>query len=158
MVRPQEPKLSVRVETGCPTSDSNVADVVNTFPGPPLVPPDPTAGLICRYGPRLGSGLPDSGRLVRSKLLGPDLAKQLVGAIRRVNLAKPSGELLCPSEEGYVTIIGFSYQGRRDVGLWYQSTGCQTLDNGKLGAFQGSNPSFGDFQSVIEALLPRVTP
>src|SRR5580658_6514778 len=69
--QPKTPKLQVIVSAGCPHSDTGVADVVNTFRGPPLVPPDPTAGLICRYGARVGSGLPNSGELIRSKLLGP---------------------------------------------------------------------------------------
>jgi hypothetical protein len=154
---PMSPKLRVNVAAGCPSSDAAVADVVNTFSGPPLVAANPVNGLICRYGARPGSGLPDSGLLVRSKVLDHDQATQLDDVIRQLNLAKPSGVFHCPADVGFATIIGFSYPGRSDVGLWYQASGCRTLDNGRLGAFQGANPSFGAFESLIDGLLPPVT-
>jgi hypothetical protein len=50
-------------------------------------------------------------------------------------------------------IIGLSYASRPDVGLAYHATGCQTLDNGRLGSFEGGNPSFYDtFASVVDRL------
>jgi len=154
---PGTPKLRVNVAAGCPPSDTAVADVVNTFSGPLLVPANPVKGLICRYGARAGSGLPHSGLLVGSKVLDHDQATQLDNVIRQLDLAKPSGVFHCPADVGFAAVIGFSYPGRSDVGLWYQASGCQTLDNGRLGAFQGANPSFGAFQSVIDGLLPPIT-
>ena len=154
---PMSPKARVSGAAGCPTSDTAVADVVNTFVGTRLVPANPVKGLICQYGARAGSGLPNSGLLVRSKVLDHDQATRLDDVIRRVDLARPSGVFHCPSDVGSVTIIGLSYPGRPDVGLWYEASGCRTLDNGRLGAFQGANPSFGDFQSVIDGLLPSAT-
>lgn len=103
--------------------------------------------------------MPNSGQLIRSKLLDPAEADQLATVIRQLNLAKPSGAFNCPADLGQATVIGFAHPQRPDVGLWYASSGCQTLDNGQLGAFQGANPSFyNTFESVINNLLPAVSP
>jgi len=157
--KPSSPKLNVSVAAGCPKSDTGYADVVNTFPGPPLVPADPSAGLICRYGPGMGLGPNGSGRglLVSSTRLGGTEAQQLATVIQRIDLAAPSGVFHCPIDFGAVAVIGFSYPGRVDVGLWYRTGGCQTLDNGRIGAFEGGNPSFyGGFESGIDRLSPPV--
>jgi hypothetical protein len=157
--RPSSPKLTVSVAAGCPGSDRGYADVVNTFPGPPLVPAEPSAGLICRYGPGLGLGANGSGRglLVSWTGLDANQARQLAGVIREIDLAAPSGIFSCPADDGGAAVIVFSYPGRVDVGLWYRTTGCQTLDNGRLGAFEGANPSFYDaFETVIDRLSPPV--
>jgi hypothetical protein len=54
-----------------------------------------------------------------------------------------------------VAVIGFSFPGRPDVGLWYDASGCQTLDNGRIGSFEGGNPSFYDgFLNVVDRLSP----
>ena len=151
---PKTPKLDVSVSAGCPRYDTAVADVVNTFRGPPLAPPNPASGMICRYSGRLGSGQPRSGLLLRPTVLDHDQATRLDVVIRQLNLTKPSGVFHCPSDVGIATVIGFSYPDRADVGLWYQTSGCQAIDNGRLGAFQGANPSFGAFQSVIDLLSP----
>jgi len=148
---PQSPKLRVSVARGCAPSDAGVADVVNTVAGATLVLPRPTEGLICQYGSRAGSGLPGSTLLVGHRALDGSEAENLAAVITRLDLRRPSGVFHCPADVGLVTIIGFSYSGRPDVGLWYKASGCQTLDNGRLGAFQGANPSFSDFQSAISA-------
>jgi hypothetical protein len=62
------------------------------------------------------------------------------------------GTFHCPAAVGAGALIGFSYASGPDVGLWYSASGCQTLDNGRLGSFQGENPSFGDFQETIRKL------
>jgi hypothetical protein len=154
---PGSPKLQVSVAAGCPASVAGYADVVNTFPGPPLLPAAPTAGLICQYGPGVGLGPDSSGRslLVSSTRLDQTQAQQLARAIRQLDLAGPSGVFFCPMDDGAVDVIGFTYPGRSDVGLWYTTSGCQTLDNGRIGAFQGANPSFYDgFENVINQLSP----
>jgi hypothetical protein len=157
--KPSSPKLDISVAAGCPGSDAGYADVVNTFPGPPLVPADPSAGLICRYGPGVGLGVNGSGRglLVSSTRLGEAQAQQLAGVIRQIDLTAPSGTFSCPADVGEVALVGFSYPDRADAGLWYRTTGCQTLDNGRIGAFEDGNPSFYEaFESAIDRLSPPV--
>jgi len=150
------PPGSLSVAAACPASIGGYADVVNTFVGPPLVPADPGAGLICQYGKDLGSGLPSSADLVLSTSLDRAQAQQLAAVVREIDLAPPSGALRCPAEFfGAVTVIALSYPGRTDVGLWYSTSGCQTLDNGQIGAFEGGNPSFYQgFETTIDRLSP----
>lgn len=154
---PRSPALLVSMNAGCPATDVGYRDVVNTFPGPPLVPPGTTGGLICRYGagPHLGLNGAGTGTLASSRRLGEAQADELANAIRQVNLDAPFGSSGCPADVGLVTVIGLAYAGRADVGLWYKSSGCQTLDNGRIGAFEGGNPSFyNGFEGVINHLSP----
>jgi hypothetical protein len=149
------PKLRVDVATGCPVSVAAYQDVVNTFPGPPLVPADPKAGLICRYGP--STAKPGPARLERQTRLDQAQADLLTAAVRQLSLAPPTGVSFCPADFGLVAVIGFSFSGRPDVGLWYHASGCQTVDNGRIGSFQGGNPSFYNrFQSVVNRLSAPV--
>ena len=151
----RSPKLRVEVATGCPESVGASQDVVNTFPGPPLVPAGPKAGLICRYGP--STAKPGTPRLERQTRLDPAQAGLLATAVRRLSLAPPTGVTHCPADFGLVAVIGFSFPGRADVGLWYHASGCQTLDNGRIGSFEGGNPSFyNGFLNTIDRLSPAV--
>ena len=64
----RSPKLSLHVSAGCPASLVHYEDVVNTFPGPPLVPQAaPVSGLVCWYN---GSNTPDPASLGRQVRLG----------------------------------------------------------------------------------------
>jgi hypothetical protein len=151
----KSPKLRVDVATGCPASVAAYQDVANTFPGPPLVPANPRVGIICRYGP--STAKPGPARLVHQARLDQTQADLLAGAVRQLSLAPPRGISHCPADFGLVAIIGFSFSGRPDVGLWYQTSGCQTLDNGRIGSFEGGNPSFYNrFLSVVDRLSPPV--
>jgi hypothetical protein len=153
---PGHPQLQVSVAAGCPGSVGSYADVVNTFAGPPLVPAGPSAGLICQYGQDLGSGLPSSADLVRSTSVDRSQAQQLASVIREIDLARPTGTISCPAGwVGAVTLIDLSYPGRADVGLWYTTSGCATLDNGRIGAFEDGNPSFyHGFENAVDRLSP----
>ena len=149
------PKLRVDMASGCPASVAAYQDVVNTFPGPPLVPANPKMGLICRYGP--STGTPGPARLERQTRLDQTQAGLLAGAVRQLSLAPPAGISHCPADFGLVAVIGFSFPGRPAVGLWYHASGCQTLDNGRIGSFEGGNPSFySRFLSVVDRLSPPV--
>lgn len=151
----RSPKLRVDVASGCPASLGAYQDVVNTFPGPPLVPPNPTAGIICRYGPPPNTTT--TARLQRRTRLGRVEAGTLSTVVRRLSLAPPAGISSCPADFGITALIGFSYPGRADVGLWYQASGCQTLDNGRIGSFEGANPSFYNaFLNTIDRLSPPI--
>jgi hypothetical protein len=153
----RSPKLRVDVAAGCPALLGRYQDVVNTFPGPPLVPPDPKTGIICRYGP--SATKPGAARLERQTRLSSAQAALLTTAVRRLSLAPPAAVIYCPADFGVIALIGLSYSGRPDVGLWYQATGCQILDNGRIGSFEGGNPSFANgFLNTIDDLSPPVRP
>jgi hypothetical protein len=146
----RSPKLRVKVAAGCPRRVPTDQDVVNTFPGPPLVPSSPTAGLVCRY-----YGSPRSGQLGRQTHLDAAQAGALVNVVRKLDLAPPATDAHCPMDNRAFAVVGFSYHGRADVGLWYSTSGCQTLDNGVIGAAEVGNPSFYvGFEATINKLSP----
>jgi hypothetical protein len=150
----RSPKLSLQFSAGCPASLVHYEDVVDTFPGPPLVSrAAPVNGLVCWYN---GSNLPDPGSLGRQVRLSAQEAGVLATALRELNLRPPTGTFNCPASLGTVALIGFSYASRPDVALWYAASGCQTLDNGRLGSFGGANPSFGGFEGAMDKLSPRI--
>jgi hypothetical protein len=149
------PKLRLDVAAGCPTSVAAYQDVVNTFPGPPMVPARPKSGLICRYGPSMAT--PRPARLERQTRLDPGEASLLAATVRQLDLKPPAGVSSCPADFGVVAVIAFSYAGRPDTGLWYHASGCQSLDNGRIGAFEGGNPSFYNrFLNTVDRLSPPV--
>lgn len=149
------PKLRVDVAAGCPASIGTYQDVVNTFPGPPLVAAGPTRGLICRYSPRASTSRP--GNLVHQVRLTRAQAQALGAVVRSLDLTPPAGTAHCPAAFGTVALIGLSYATRQDIGLWYEASGCQTLDNGRIGASETGNPSFYNrFLSTVNRLSPPV--
>ena len=148
----RSPKLSLNVSGDCPTSLGHNEEVVNKFPGPPLVPQAaPVSGLVCWYNRR---NVPVSGSLGRQVRLNSQEAGVLATAVRKLSLRPPTGTSSCPANVGTVALIGFSYASRPDVALWYSASGCQALDNGRLGSFQGANPSFSGFEETIDKLAP----
>ncbi len=150
----RSPKLSLHVSTGCPASLAHYEDVVDAFPGPPLVPQAaPASGLVCWYN---GGTIPDPGSLGRQVRLSRPQGGVLATAVRKLSLRPPTGTFGCPPSVGTVALIGFSYASRPDVALWYSASGCQTLDNGRLGSFQGANPSFGEFEEAMNKLAPEI--
>lgn len=150
----RSPKLSLHVSAGCPASLAHFEDVVITFPGPPLVPQAaPVSGLVCWYN---GSNLPDPGSLGRQVRLSSQEAGVLATAVMKLSLRPPRGSSGCAADVGTVALIGFSYASRADVALWYSASGCQALDNGRLGSFQEANPSFsGYFEGAMNKQAPE---
>jgi hypothetical protein len=123
-----------------------------------LVPSSPTAGLICRYA--------GSATSPPSAAVGPSLYRQvrltgaeafkLAGVIAKVSTRVPKGTFSCPAGWDTASVIAFSYRGQSGADLWYYDSGCQTLDNGRIGAFQGGNPSFYlRFVPLIDRLAPQ---
>lgn len=150
------PKIQVDVAAGCPSSVIGYMDVVNTYSGPRLVPPDPKSGIICRYHPEGGAPSSDHGQLARQTRLDSTKAGELAKAIRGLSLRPPSPRPVdCPVDIGAFVLIGLSYPSRPDVGLWNKTSGCQTLDNGRLGAWELGHPSFyKTFLDLIGQLSP----
>jgi hypothetical protein len=150
----RSPQLILHVSAGCPASLAHYDDVVNAFPGPPLVPQAaPFRGLVCWYN---DGNKPDRGSLGRQVRLSSREAGVLATAVRKLSLRAPTGTFSCPADSGTVALIGFSYASRHDVALWYSASGCQTLDNGQLGSFEGANPSFGEFEAAMSELAPAM--
>lgn len=146
------PDVRVTLAQGCPATVAYNEDVRNDQAGldDNLVPTDPIGGLVCRYAATAGTPV-----LYRHTTLTRAEARELAAAIDRVSTAAPHGATNCPAAFPSATILVFSYSGRSDVDLWYNDTGCQTLDNGRVGAFQGGNPAFyGPFESLIGRLSP----
>ena len=127
-----------------------------------LVPLHPIAGLICRYGPLPESpaGQPTGpaavpGALYRQTRLGQSDSDPLASTIDRVSLSPPAGPSGCPADFGSASIIAFSYSNQADADLWWFTSGCQSLDNGQIGAFEVGNPAFYSvFEPAAEALSP----
>ena len=76
-------------------------------------------------------------------------------AINKIDLSAPKGTFNCPAAFDSATIMAFRFGSSDDVDLWYSDSGCQTLDNGRLGAFEGANPSFyTTFMNTYAQLVP----
>lgn len=139
----RSPQIHVRASRPCPATIAAVGDVSNASSGltHSLVPRRDAAeaGLICEYGPGT------AGVLARTVSLDNSKASKLTRALAAVSLKHPSGKFHCPNDDRTVAIMAFRYSGRaEDVDVWYGVSGCGTLDNGYVSAFEGANASFYD--------------
>jgi hypothetical protein len=160
-ITPGHPQLMVLVSSGCPATLGGAQDVVNSYSGNEMVPPDPVSGLICRYRARLSqpgaSGAP--GALYSSVALAKNGAVHLATVIDSISTLAPQGSYSCPPDDESASIITFAYSGGIDVALWFSDSGCQTLDNGRIGAREGGNPRFyNTFLALMGELAPQQNP
>lgn len=121
-----------------------------------MVPPNPTAGLICRYAPPSSFEQTSEvrGSLYAQLRLTRAQAVQLAGVIDAMSTAVPPNAH-CPAEILSASIIAFAYANAPDVDLWFKDSGCQTLDNGRMSASAIANPAFdGPFESLIAKWAP----
>lgn len=148
--------LPLSVAGGCPAGQA-VHDhdgVANSRPTRrSLLPADtPTAALVCRYQ---ADGTPPHilPALAQTAQLNATRAGILATAIRGLTLTSGfGGTANCPADEaGVATYLVFHYAQGPDVGLFYHSTGCQTLDNGHIFTSTIGNDSFGHFQQALGA-------
>jgi hypothetical protein len=134
------------VSGGCRPVLGGSRDVVNSYTGNELVPSNPVGGLICRYSPS------------RSLYAGVDLATsdavRLAVVIDAISTDVPQGTFHCPATDDSASIIAFAYAGRADVDLWFSDSGCETLDNGRIRAYESGNPSFETFLTQVGELAP----
>ena len=157
--RAGHPQIRVTVAGGCPATVTGYQDVDN--PGGPrgrMVPTDPLAGLICRYGPYPlappSTGM-SSPALYRSVRLDRHTAGRLAALADRLPTHSPPGLISCPADFGAATVIAFSYRHRADVDLWYHDQGCERLDNGHLSSFEPGNRLFyALFTPLVDRLAP----
>lgn len=109
----------------------------------------PTMGLICIYGGPLKRSAP-----ARQIVLNQAAALRLSAALSKVSLqAPPPGPVNCPEATGGFAIISLASTGSQDINIWWTMTGCQTLDNGTVGATQIANKSFDRFSNTIAGLI-----
>jgi hypothetical protein len=154
------PNIRVVVEDGCPRTLGRARDVENRPEGlaTRLVPEgaEPVAGLVCEYTGSPTAKTPLATKLARRVPLDAHQAARLAVATGHVSVAPAHGTTSCPNPQlGSEAIIAFAYDTGRIVDLWYETSGCQTLDNGYVLAFQGGNPSFySGFQPVFDELAP----
>ncbi len=148
---PRTPTESIQASTPCPASVGKARDVRNPDAVSGRLLPDgekASAGLICIYQ---GPLQPTQG--VRQIVLDGDAAQRLASAVSQVSLqAPPAGGVNCPMDDGKFAIIALRFAGSTRSNLWWDMTGCQTLDNGTVGATQIANPSFEKFSDAIAAL------
>jgi hypothetical protein len=161
VITPGHPQVRVLVSSGCPTALDDAQDIVSTYAGDELVPPNPIGGLICRYWSTIpqSDGPRAPGSLYSAVVLSHAVAVHLATVIEAISTATPQGTVSCPADLASASIIAFAYSGRADVDLWLSDSGCQTLDNGRIGAFEVGNPSFYNaFLTLMSELAPQQTP
>ncbi len=139
---PKQAPVHVLVSSGCRPVLGSSKDVVNSYTGDKLVPLSPVGGLICRYSP--------NGSLYASVDVVTNEAVDLAVVIDAISTALPQGTYHCPAADDSASILAFAYAGQPDVDLWFSDSGCETLDNGRIKAYENGNPSF------FNAFLPLV--
>lgn len=154
------PTIQILASGSCPQSLGAARDVRNRggWRLTELVPASPSGGLICRYsasaiGP--ASSVAAHPALYRQVRLDRAQAATLARLIDKVSTKAPTGVTACPAAFNTATVIAFGYPHGGGADLWYSDTGCQTLDNGSIGASETGNPSF--YASVIP-LVNRLAP
>jgi hypothetical protein len=142
----------------CPSALGAKNGVANPYAGDELVAPNPTFGLICRYTPPYPLGpQPNTNpaSLYADARLTASQAEHLVRVIDSISTAHTTGSSSCPGDDGSTSVIAFAYTDAPDIDLWFKDSGCQTLDNGRLRAFETANPNFyGAFDTLIENWAP----
>lgn len=149
-------KVTVSVSDGCPATLDSATDVATSpaSQADKLLPAgvSPRDGLICEYA--IASSGRHVPRLTRRIPLTRPAATKLAAAISTISLKPASGTFSCPAQYfGTDTVIAFDYPSDKTVDLWYETSGCRTLDNGDVLAFQGGNPSFyNGFETSFDSL------
>jgi hypothetical protein len=152
--------ITVSVRKGCPNTLGDTKDVATQpeIPGDRLLPTgQPSAGLICEY---TASPRGETTMLLHRVQLDAAKARALAVAVGLVSLKPATGAFNCPDDLfGTVTVIAFDYSASIGADLWYTTSGCRTLDNGHVSAFEGANPSFySGFESAFNSLVPKPAP
>lgn len=148
--------MTVRVPARgpCPPSVQGYSDVANNGQDlrSRLLPAGALFGLICRYGQGPGA---TAFTLIRSALVNGRTALIFEQVISKISTKKSAGVAACPAQFATVTVLAFGFSRRADIDLWYNDSGCQTLDNGFLEASEISNPAFfNQFIPLVTELSP----
>lgn len=82
----------------------------------------------------------------------------LAAVIDSISTAVPTGSSSCPNDSESTSVIAFAYSDGATVELWYRDSGCQTLDNGHIQAFEVANPEFyGAFETLVNTWAPPLS-
>lgn len=145
---PSKPTISISASGSCPRSLGHARDVRDRSEGASALLPSrsaPAAALVCSYKDRTLSK--------QTRLAAAD-ARELASVVDGIALAAPKGSFNCPAAFDSATVLAFRIGSTDDVDLWWSDSGCQTLDNGRLGAFEGGNPSFyDDFEQTYSRVV-----
>jgi hypothetical protein len=130
---PRGPTIRVTIAGGCPATDRGRTDVSNPNApdlGHQLLPSAaPTAALECTYYGLNGKTF----ALSSSRKLDGTRAAVAAEHIRALPLgSRGLGAHSCPNDDGRTAIVVFSYAGRADVGIWENTSGCRSTDNGHI--------------------------
>jgi hypothetical protein len=166
-MRSQDAPAPTRIEvnSGCPTSIANAASAEQTpFVNPDptgladtLVPGQPAAAIICRYGDvertlsALGSTAYVGGALRRHARLDAEEAVKLANTFNDT-VPAPFTSSCTPDLDGPAyTAVAFSIPGRRDVDVWYEGyINCPSLSNGVRDAGPLINGYGADIGNVLD--------
>jgi hypothetical protein len=151
--------ISIHVTSGCPSYDRGHEGAANAYQGSQLVPPNPSAGLICRYEQEGSVPQSEAGRLNRQSRLNGPAATELVVAIRSLRLRPAGSAASCTRvtpDTGVFVALALSYPDGPDVSLWYRASGCVTVYNGRWKSVPAGNPGFSTFEEVINDLSPPI--
>jgi len=146
------PTLTVKAGENCPVSAGKARDVKNAAASSSrlLSASVPASkGLGCVYGGSLNPAP------VHQIILNSVKASRLAAVLRQVSIQNPpDGPVNCPADTGGFTVIAFTFTEAPDEDVRWDDSGCQTLDNGRVGTTQIANDSFGRFQ-IVEADVTR---
>jgi hypothetical protein len=142
------PRVRVTLKSGCPhatTAYEDVAIVADPQSRHALLPTaTPTAGLVCHYR--------QDGGLTATHALDATDAASLATVVAGIDLTPDTFVHNCVADMGLANIVVLSYSSQPDVDLWWHASGCQTLDNGVIVAFQINNQGFAAFEAEITRL------
>jgi hypothetical protein len=136
----------IEVDSGCPTSIANAAsaELETPFANPDptgladsLVPGQPAAAIVCRYGDvgatvsALGSTAYVGGALRRHARLDAGAAVHLANTFNHTVPAPFVSSCTADLDGPAYIAVAFSIPGRSDVDVWYQDyANCPSLSNG----------------------------
>jgi hypothetical protein len=143
---PEHP-IRVTVDGGCPADVVGRNGVINpdgTDLDGLMVPTGAVGGLVCEYAPGGAS-------LTRRIRLSQTDAARLAGDANQIGSADV-GDFSCPGGVAAHDVLVFSYPGRADVDIWYERTGCITLENGYLVRPYLTPPVVAQFSAFIRDL------
>ena len=116
-----------------------------------LLPPKPLFGVICWYG----SSASTTYGLTHTSLVNGRTARALGVAIDELSTRPPRGAVACPAAFNDAAIITLRLASGAAVDLWYDDSGCQTLDNGYVRAYEiGQRAFFETFIPLVTGLRP----
>jgi hypothetical protein len=142
--------VHVTMSGACPRSIEGIDGVGNpdaTLLDELMVPANPTGVKICRYGPDSSGNRAGKAALKGYVMAGRVDALRLTQDLNNISDPGISGELLtCPIDLGNaVDLLVFAFDARSDVDVWFDRSGCVTVDNGYTLRVYRTRPTIDQF-------------